>query len=65
MSLIPVKGHKWLYRDTNTNAIINMDTKNSNHAAIKQKMIDRDNDIQSLKNDMAEIKDILKQLLEN
>jgi hypothetical protein len=62
---IPVEGHPGLYRDPASNAIINTnksDVKKSRLA--RQKAKQRDEDIENLKNDMAEIKSLLKQMLE-
>jgi hypothetical protein len=64
--MIPVKGHKNLFRDSNSNAIINIDNGSAinNYRMARDKIIKRDDDIENLKADMAEIKVILKQLLE-
>lgn len=66
MSMIPVKGHKNLFRDSNSNAIINIDNGSAinNYRRARDKIVKRDDDIKNLKEDMAEIKVILKQLLE-
>jgi DNA-binding transcriptional regulator GbsR (MarR family) len=62
--MIPVEDHPNLFRDPVTNAIINMDTRTarSNRDA-RQRAKQRDKDIENLKNDMAEIKELLTQLL--
>jgi len=62
---IPVEGRPGLYRDPVSNAIINT----SNHEAQKlrqfrDKAKQRDEDIENLKGDVAEIKALLQQLLE-
>jgi hypothetical protein len=64
--MIPVKGHKNLFRDSNSNAIINIDNGSAinNYRRARDKIVKRDDDIENLKADMAEIKVILKQLLE-
>lgn len=65
MSMLPVKGHRHLFRDTNSGAIINMDNRNtSDYKIAKEKILSRDKDIEVLKEDMVEIKSILKQILE-
>jgi hypothetical protein len=67
MSLIPVKDHKNLFRDSNTNAIINMGNNKSTENAYrvaKDRNTRIDNDIQNLKQDMVDIKTMLTQLLE-
>jgi hypothetical protein len=64
--MIPVKCHKNLFRDSNSNAIINIDNGSAinNYRRARDKIVKRDDDIENLKADMAEIKVILKQLLE-
>jgi hypothetical protein len=67
MSLIPVKDHKNLFRDSNTNAIINMGNNKSTENAYrvaKDRNTRIDSDIQNLKQDMVDIKTMLTQLLE-
>ena len=62
---IPVEGHPGLYRDPATNAIINTDVSKAKAARLaRQKFKQREEDIENLKNDVAEIKSLLKQLLE-
>lgn len=63
---IPVENRPGLYRDPATNAIINMNTSGAEAARnARQKAIQRDQDIENLKSDMAEIKQLLMQLLES
>ena len=62
---IPVEGYPNLYRDSETGAIINCDTNayfsylNSISRKEKEKM-----EIENMKNEISEIKSLLKQLLE-
>jgi hypothetical protein len=62
---IPVEGYPNLYRDSETGAIINCDTNayfnylNSVSRKEKEKM-----EIENMKNDISEIKSLLRQLLE-
>ena len=70
MNLIPVEGENSLYRDKNTNAIVN--TNQSEYAMylsrrkVQQSEKDRINNIESemnsIKNDLGEIKTLLKNL---
>ena len=55
-----------MFRDSNSNAIINIDNGSAinNYRRARDKIVKRDDDIENLKADMAEIKVILKQLLE-
>jgi hypothetical protein len=65
--MIPVKGHKHLFRDSNSNAIINMGNNKSTenaYRAAKDRNTRIDSDIQNLKQDMVEIKTMLTQILE-
>ena len=67
MSMIPVKGHKHLFRDSNSNAIINMGNNKSTenaYRAARDRNTRIDNDIQNLKQDIVEIKTMLTQILE-
>lgn len=70
MNLIPVEGENHLFRDPNTNAIVN--TNQSDHKMylarkqIQEKEKDKINcmerDINSIKNDLDEIKSLLRSL---
>lgn len=62
---IPVEGHPGLYRDSSTNAIINMDKSaaKANRAA-RQKIMQRDKDVETLKQEVKDIKEMLGKLLE-
>lgn len=72
MSLIPVEGHSGLYRDSNTNAIINKNkTEYESYKARKKKVDDEKNKIKNIedelndvKNDLNEIKILLQRLSE-
>ena len=63
--MIPVEGHKNLYRDEKSGAIINTDShgysqyKKSRNIKLTQK-----DEIQNMKNDIDEIKSLLKILVE-
>jgi hypothetical protein len=70
---IKVDGHSNLVRDNRSNAIINTDKKAydtykslKNSKILDKKRIDQiESDLFSLKNDIGEIKDLLKEVLKN
>lgn len=72
VKFLQVEGHKGLVRDTNSHAIINTSREDYNNymtareiALRKQSSIDKhDQEIDGLKTEIAEIKSLLKQLLE-
>lgn len=67
-NLVPVEGEKYLFRDMDNNAIINTSTKEyNNYTQLKQqkeKELERisqlENDFKQIKNDLDEIKLLLK-----
>jgi len=60
---IKVEGHENLYRDPRTGAIINTETPTRNTIASRFTTITTD--INNLKEDVSEIKRLLRQLIEN
>lgn len=61
--LIPVEGHNNLFRDRNTGAILNMDTTGYNqYQRMKQKRQNERAEIDMIKNDIEEIKTLLREL---
>lgn len=65
VNYIPVEGHTNLFRDASTGAIINIDkNKAAKSRAQREKILKEKQEIEDLKNDVAEIKSLLKQLLE-
>jgi hypothetical protein len=70
MDLIPVEGEKHLYRDANTNAIVN--TNNSDYSSYiirrkiqedeKDRINNLEKDVSSIKGDLNEIKTLLRSL---
>jgi len=60
---IKVKGHENLYRDPSTGAIINTEKPTKNTIANRFTAINTD--INNLKEDVSEIKRLLRQLIEN
>ena len=73
MELIKVENKANLYRDKNTNAIINMNTNAyENYLEQRKKRLEKENeinslksDINSLKSDISEIKTLLMSLSNN
>jgi hypothetical protein len=64
--MIPVEGHKGLYRDENSNAIVNCnDYEYQEYLRTKNSMLNEKNEIQNLKVELTEIKSLLAKLLEN
>lgn len=64
MKLIKVEGHPNLYRDSNTGAIINKDLNGYDqylHSSYSR--MNAKKEIQQLKNDVNEIKSLLKELI--
>lgn len=64
--MIPVEGHKGLYRDENTNAIVNCnDYQYQEYIKLKTESLSEKQEIENLKNELDEIKSLLKQLINN
>ena len=61
--MIPVEGHKNLFRDENSGAIIDMDNRNySSYMSSKNRKLDEKAELDEMKKDIDEIKTLLKQL---
>ena len=64
--MIPVEGHKGLYRDENSNAIINCNENDFNdYMSLKSKKILEIREVEELKKEIEELKLLLKQSLSN
>jgi predicted SAM-dependent methyltransferase len=64
--MIPVEGHKGLYRDEKSNAIVNCnDYEYQEYLRVKNSTLDEKCEIQNLKTELTEIKLLLAKLLEN
>jgi hypothetical protein len=64
--MIPVEGHKGLYRDEKTNAIVNCnDYDYQEYLRVKNSTLNEKNEIENLKTELTEIKLLLAKLLEN
>jgi len=61
--MIPVEGHKNLFRDEKTGAIINYDNRSyNNYMADKIRNSDRKNEMENMKKEIEELKLLLKEL---
>lgn len=62
--MIPVEGHPNLYRDEQSGAIINCDNHSYNQYlnSVSNRLVQRQ-EIQNIKNDIEEIKSLLKELI--
>ena len=64
--MIPVEGHKGLYRDENSNAIVNCnDYEYQEYLKLKNESLNEKQEIENLKNELSEIKQLLKDLINN
>ena len=64
--MIPVEGHKGLYRDEKSNAIVNCnDYEYQEYLRAKNSTLDEKGEIENLKTELTEIKLLLEKLLEN
>jgi hypothetical protein len=63
--MIPVEGHKGLYRDEKSNAIVNCnDYEYQEYLRAKNSTLDEKTEIQNLKYELNDIKLLLTKLLE-
>ena len=61
--MIPVQGHKNLFRDEKTGAIINMDTAGySNYMSNKRRNSDKQAELDEMKSEIETLKSMLKEL---
>tara|TARA_B100000519_G_scaffold137302_1_gene118809 strand:+ start:1359 stop:1562 length:204 start_codon:yes stop_codon:yes gene_type:complete len=61
--MIPVEGHKNLFRDEKTGAIINMDSVGySNYMSDKRRNSDKQAELDEMKNEIETLKSLLKEL---
>lgn len=64
--MIPVEGHKGLYRDEKSNAIVNCnDYEYQEYLKVKNTSLEEKTEIENLKTELTEIKSLLAKLLEN
>lgn len=63
--MIPVEGHKGLYRDQKTNAILNTnDNEYEEYINLKNSKLKEKTEIETIKEEINELKSLLKKLLE-
>ena len=61
--MIPVEGHKNLYRDENTNAIVSRDTAAyENYIALRNRNRDKQDELNDMKKEINELKSLLNDL---
>ena len=61
--MIPVEGHKDLFRDENTNAIVNQDTvAYENYIALRNRNKSKQQQLDDMKNEIDELKSLLNDL---
>ena len=62
--MIPVEGHKNLFRDPETGAILDHDTNAySQHISKRNRKLDEKAELDAMKKDIDEIKSLLQQLV--
>jgi hypothetical protein len=62
--MIPVEGHKNLFRDPRTGAIVNKNMNEySNYKMERKRKMDQKEELDEMKRDIDEIKSLLKQLV--
>ena len=61
---VPIQGHPGMVRDTSSGAIINMNSDGAIHSANRAKVIRDAERLNKVEQDVSEIKDMLKQLIE-
>jgi hypothetical protein len=65
MELIRVDGEKTLYRDSQSTAIVNTDRNAyQDYLDTRNQKLQEKNEIETLKHDVADLKDMMRQLLE-
>ncbi len=61
--MIPVEGHKNLFRDEKTGAIVNMDTAGySTYMSDKRRNLDKQAELDEMKSEIETLKTMLKEL---
>ena len=62
--MIPVKGHKHLFRDERSGAIINTDTQGYlQYKKLQERKNNQESEIQRLRNEVDELKSVLTELI--
>lgn len=64
MDLIPIENNNFLYRDVNSGAVVNCSkSEYDSYLEHKKSIIEKQNEIENLKNEVGEIKDLMKLIL--
>tara|TARA_B100001287_G_C22655044_1_gene517238 strand:- start:36 stop:236 length:201 start_codon:yes stop_codon:yes gene_type:complete len=62
--VIPVKGHKHLFRDERSGAIVNTDTQGYlQYKKLQERKNNQESEIQRLRNEVDELKSLLTELI--
>ena len=62
--MIPVKGHKHLFRDEKSGALINTDTQGYlQYKKLQERKNNQESEIQRLRNEVDELKSLLTELI--
>ena len=65
MKLVRIEGSKDLVKDEETGAVLNSNETEIEAAKIrKEQRVEKENEFETLKNDVGELKDMMKQILE-
>lgn len=65
MKLVRIEGSKDLVKDEETGAVLNSNETEIKAAKIrKEQRVEKENELETLKNDVGELKDMMKQILE-
>ena len=65
MKLVRIEGSKDLVNDEETGAVLNSNETEIEAAKIrKEQRVEKENELETLKNDVGELKDMMKQILE-
>jgi len=65
MKLVRIEGNKDLVKDEETGAVLNSNETEIEAAKIrKEQRVEKENEFETLKSDVNELKDIMKQILE-
>ena len=65
MKLVRIEGNKDLVKDEETGAVLNSNETEIEAAKIrKEQRVEKENEFETLKNDVGELKDMMKQILE-
>jgi len=64
MNLIPIENNNSLYRDAESGAVLNCSTSDyESYLQHKKSLLEKQDEIQTLKNEVSEIKDMMRLIL--